>query len=44
MQEYSEIIAEAKRKERKKLIYFLLALGLIICLIVCLPILFSNIF
>ena len=44
MQEYSKIIAEVKRKERNKLIYFLLAIGLIICLIVCLPILFSNIF
>ena len=43
MQEYSEIIAEAKRKERKKLIYFLLALGLIICLIVCLAIYFKKI-
>ena len=43
MQEYSEIIAEAKRKERNKLIYFLLALGLIICLIVCLAIYFKKI-
>ena len=43
MQKYSEIIAEAKRKERKKLIYFLLALGLIICLIVCLAIYFKKI-
>ena len=44
MQEYSKIIAEVKRKERNKLIYFLLAIGLIICLIVYLPILFNNIF
>lgn len=34
MQRYSEFIAEAKRRERNKLIYFLLSLVLIVCLVI----------